>query len=306
MLFLNRRGYAPLSLCRNCGYRFMCPNCSAWLVYHNNRNRLECHHCYYHMRAVNTCPRCETEDKIAVCGPGVERIKEEVTRYFPEYNTRVMSRDENTSAANLQKQLESITSKEVDIIIGTQIITKGLHFPDLQLVGVIDADIGLIGGDLRACERTFQLLTQVSGRAGRESNTGKVILQSYYPENVIISSLKNGDREGFINYELESRRAAMMPPYSKLASILIEARKEYDALNFAKEIVRAAPTNENVSIYGPSAALMARINQYYRYRILIKTPKNFNIQNYIKNWLEQIKIPPRIRTKIDIDPQSIM
>jgi primosomal protein N' (replication factor Y) len=306
MLFLNRRGYAPLSLCRNCGYRFMCPNCSAWLVYHSSKNRLECHHCLYNMALINTCPSCKTEDKIVTCGPGVERIKEEVQYYFPEYKALMMSRDDSSSESELGDQLEEIASGEIDIIIGTQIITKGLHFPNLQLVGVIDADIGLMGGDLRATERTFQLLKQVSGRAGRESTGGEVILQSYYPDNVIINALKHGDRQSFINYELESRKQELMPPYAKLASILIEAKKEADAANIAAEVARAAPAYEKVSIYGPVVALMARINRYHRYRILIKSSKNFNLQNYIRDWLSSLKIPSRIKIKIDIDPQTIM
>jgi len=306
LLFLNRRGYAPLTLCRNCGYRFKCPDCSSWLVEHKSHNKLMCHHCEYQTIKPEECPECEKEDSLVSCGPGVERIAEEVAASFPQAQIEVMTSDKITSMSRLSSAVNDITSGKTDIIIGTQVIAKGYHFPDLKLVGVIDADLGMEGGDLRASERTFQLLQQVSGRAGRESEQGKVILQSYMPDNMLMRALEANDRDKFIDSERKSRKITNMPPYSRLAAIIISGKNEMQALNFSKSLVRSAPSHEEVEILGPVPAPMHLLRGNYRFRILIRCARNINIQKWIRNLMDNHAPPSSIKVKVDIDPYSFM
>ncbi|PIR37126.1 MAG: primosomal protein N' [Alphaproteobacteria bacterium CG11_big_fil_rev_8_21_14_0_20_39_49] len=306
LLFLNRRGYAPLTLCRECGFRFKCPDCSSWLVEHKSFKKLMCHHCGFNRHIPEQCPECNKEDRLVSCGPGVERIVEELQDSFPTARICLMTGDNITSSKQVSEVLRSITDGEVDIIVGTQVIAKGHHFPELTHVGVIDADLGLEGGDLRASEHTYQLLQQVAGRAGREKQKGTVIMQSYMPDNSVMKSLSTGSRDDFINTEIQSRMKTKMPPYSRLASIIISGKNERLTQNIAKAIVRAAPLQDEVRVMGPVPATIYMLRGNYRFRILIKTMRNINIQKWIAKLLSQVKTPASVNVKVDIDPYSFM
>mgnify|MGYP001194663361 CR=1 FL=1 len=311
LLFLNRRGYAPLTLCRGCGHRMECPRCTAWLVEHKRSGKLHCHHCDYHMAMPKTCPSCSEEDSFVACGPGVERIFEETSEYFPDARVMVLASDTAESHDDLKAMLKKITDGEVDIIIGTQIMAKGHHFPDLTLVGVVDADLGLQGGDLRAAERTYQLLHQVAGRAGREAKKGHVLLQSWMPEHRIMKALAAGERDAFFDIEASEREMANMPPYSRLAGIIISGREEHMVKEVAEALGKISPQGANahgqrIQTLGPAPAPFARLRGKYRYRLLVCADKHMNLQKTIENWLKQIKIPSNIRVYIDIDPQSFL
>lgn len=304
LLFLNRRGYAPLTLCRTCGHRFECPRCSAWLIEHKKTNKLHCHHCGYDTRMPPQCPKCGDKDSLAACGPGVERVLEEVCELFPDARTCVLSSDTATTHDELKKMLDDIRDHRVDIIIGTQIIAKGHHFPKLTLVGVIDADLGLSGGDLRASERTFQLLHQVAGRAGREDEKGHVYLQSFNPQSRVMQALASFARDDFLNVEAMQREAANMPPYSRLAGIIISGRDEGQVIELSKKLGQSAPHAKGVQTLGPADAPMYKLRGKFRRRLLVRADKQIDIQKTIEHWLAEFKIPTTLRVQVDIDPQS--
>ncbi len=311
LLFLNRRGYAPLTLCRTCGHRFECPRCTAWLVEHKKSGHLHCHHCDYHTILPKKCPECDDTDSFTACGPGVERIYEEASIAFPDARIALLASDTAQTGDDLRSMLQKIVNHEFDIIIGTQIIAKGHHFPNLTLVGVVDADLGMQGGDLRAAERTYQLLHQVAGRAGRAEKKGHVYLQSWMPEQRIIKALANGQRDEFLAIEAAERKVANMPPYSRLAGIIISGRDENQVLELAKELGRKAPqgTNEkglSIQTLGPAPAPLSRLRGKYRYRLLVRADKEINIQKTISKWISSTKISSNIRVYIDIDPQSFL
>jgi len=307
MLFLNRRGYAPLTLCRECGFRFKCPDCSSWLVEHKSHGgRLLCHHCGFNQNLPEKCPECQKENQLVSCGPGVERIAEEVASSFPDAKVSLMTSDNMTTMGKSGDMIEDATSGNVDIIVGTQIIAKGYHFPRLTLVGVVDADLGLEGGDLRAAERTYQLLQQVSGRAGREKQKGTVVMQSYMPENAVMQSLASGSRDNFISVESQSRKITNMPPYARLAAIIITGKNERQVMQAAKAIVAAAPLEDSVRVMGPVPAPIYMLRGNYRYRILVRTPRNINIQKWLRSLLSCVKTPSTVRIKVDVDPYSFM
>jgi len=305
LLFLNRRGYAPLVLCRTCGYRFKCEECSTWLVRHKHGAYLMCHHCGFKRPEPSKCPECEGENTLASCGPGVERIEEEVREYFPESNIALMASDSLTNK-KMAEMLDDILSGKVDIIIGTQVIAKGHHFPNLNLVGVVDGDLGLEGGDLRASERTYQLLHQVAGRAGREGQKGRVILQSYMPNNTVMEALKGWDRDGFVDAEMLSRQQNFMPPFSRFAAIIISGTEESSVSGVGRNIVNFAPKNNEITVLGPVPAPIFMLRGKFRYRILIKTARNINIQNFIAQTFRHVKIPGSVKVKVDIDPYSFL
>ncbi len=315
LLFLNRRGYAPLTLCRSCGHRMDCPRCTAWLVEHKQSGRLHCHHCGFETMQPKTCPECGEADSFAVCGPGVERILEEVKRSFPEARTMMLASDTADNNEKLGKMLSDIRDHKVDIIVGTQIIAKGHHFPGLTLVGVIDADLGLQGGELRAAERTYQLLHQVAGRAGREEKKGKVYLQSFMPEHRIMKALSfEGEREGrddFLKVEALERKAAHMPPFARLAGIIVSGRDEAQVVEVAKALGRTAPQGaskegQSIQSFGPAPAPFARLRGRYRYRLLVRADKKVDLQKTLAAWIEGVKTPSTVRVQIDIDPQSFL
>jgi primosomal protein N' (replication factor Y) len=304
MLFLNRRGYAPLTLCRHCGDRVNCPNCSAWLVEHRYRNSLECHHCGHTVAKPNKCPTCGQEDSLAACGPGVERIEEEVQALFPTAKHLVMTSDTVTTPSVGVDFVRQIQSGSVDIIIGTQIISKGYHFPKLTVVGVVDADLGLKGADLRAAERTFSQLAQVAGRAGREEKQGRVLLQTYMPDHPVAIALRDGDVAAFRSLEFKAREQAHMPPYGRMAAIILSGANEREVLKVARELSLLAPRYENVTVLGPAPAPLARLRGQFRYRFLLMTPKELFPQKLIRSWLSGLKKNSKVRVKVDIDPQS--
>lgn len=304
LLFLNRRGYAPLTLCRHCGHRFQCPRCTAWLIEHRRTGKLHCHHCDHYMRMPDKCPECGEAESLAACGPGVERVLEEVKEIFPEANIMVLSSDTATTHQQLKQMLEDIQTKKVDIIIGTQIIAKGHHFPSLTCVGVVDADLGLTGGDLRATERVYQLLHQVAGRAGREDIKGHVYLQTFTPEARVMQTLASGRRDDFLEVELAEREAANMPPFSRLAGIIVSGRDEQQVMEAGQALGRAAPQGPKIQTLGPTEAPMYRLRGKYRRRLLVRSEKTVDIQKTLKHWLDSVKTPSTIRVQIDIDPQS--
>lgn len=308
LMFLNRRGYAPLTLCRTCGHRFECPRCSAWLIDHRRSGRLHCHHCGYFTPMPTACPSCDEKESLAACGPGVERIKEEVEGLFPGAKIAVLSSDTADTHEKLKDILHDIRYSGVDIIIGTQIIAKGHHFPKLTCVGVIDADLGLSGGDLRATERTYQLLHQVAGRAGRESAKGYVYLQTFNPESRVMQALSSGDRDEFLAIEREEREEAFMPPFSRLAGIIVSGRDERLVQDVSVILAQNAPRStdmgQGMDTLGPAEAPMYRLRGNYRRRLLVRADKSIDIQKALKHWIGSVKIPSAVRVQIDIDPQS--
>lgn len=306
MLFLNRRGYAPLTLCRTCGNRIECPSCSAWLVEHRFRKELQCHHCGHTEQVPNECPQCETEESLVACGPGVERMFEEVTNRFPTARTSVMTSDTMTTTSQTAKVVEEIASGHLDIVIGTQIVTKGYHFPGLTLVGVVDADLGLRGGDLRAGERTYQQLVQVAGRAGRADKLGRVYLQSYEPEHPVVHALLSGDGDEFLAAEKVARERYWMPPFGRLVAIILSGPDMADVLEQGRQLAACAPIESGVDIVGPAPAPMARVRGQYRFRMLVHTKKQTKVQPLMRGWIGKAPIVKGVRIKVDIDPYSFM
>ena len=303
LLFLNRRGYAPLVLCRKCGYRFQCPHCSAWLVEHRSGRRLVCHHCGYSVPVPEVCPVCG-EAELTSCGPGVERIGEEISLRFPQARQLVVSGDLNATAAEMAELMRRIHDHEADIVIGTQILTKGHHFPDLTLVGVVDADLGLSGGDLRAGERTFQMLQQVAGRAGRAEKKGHVFLQTYDPDNQIMQAMKTGNAEQFLSVEAQSRQMLKMPPFGRLAALIVSGNSQERTQRAAMLLGENAPAGNGVRVLGPAPAPLALLRGKYRYRLLLQTEKRVKIQQVLKRWLSSVSLPSSVRVQTDVDPYS--
>lgn len=308
MLFLNRRGYAPLTLCRACGYRFGCPHCSAWLVEHKHPPRLQCHHCDFRTPPPEHCPECGEvgEDCLAACGPGVERVLAEAKRHFPDARIDIMTSDVLATPAQAERLIHAVTNGEIDLLIGTQMMAKGHHFPNLALVGVVDADMGLAGGDLRAGERCWQLLHQLAGRAGRSEIAGRVLLQTYLPDHPVMRAMLTHDRDGYFELEKSQRAEAKMPPYGKLAALIIEGPKEPIVLDFSRKIVRSAPVNKAIRVIGPAPAPLAMLRGKFRYRILIKAERITKLQEILRGWLHPLKVPSSIKLKIDIDPYSFL
>ena len=307
LLFLNRRGYAPVTLCRKCGFKFECPNCSAWLVEHRFRRRLECHHCGKFIPIPEKCPNCQAEDSLVACGPGIERIAEEVAALFPDARRVLLSSDLTPNIAELRHTLREIEEREVDIVIGTQLVAKGHHFPGLALVGVVDGDLGLAQADPRAAERTFQLLTQVTGRAGREAIKGCGLIQTYMPEHPVVAALVSGDRDTFLAREIDERRKATLPPFGRLAALLVSASSREAAENYAREVARAAPAAAKIEVLGPAEAPLAVIRGRYRFRLLVKATREADLQAYLRLWLSAVpKAKGDIRLTVDIDPYSFL
>lgn len=304
LLFLNRRGYAPLTLCRSCGHRFECPRCTAWLIEHRKTGKLHCHHCGYDTRLPDNCPKCGEADSLVACGPGVERILEEVRERFPDARTAVLSSDTADTHEKLKAILEDIREHRIDIIIGTQIIAKGHHFPKLTCVGVIDADLGLSGGDLRASERTFQLLHQVAGRAGREADKGHVYLQTFHAESRVMQALATHDRDAFLDVEAGQREAARMPPFTRLAGIIVSGRDERQVHEVSRLLGQSSPHGPGLQTLGPADAPMYRLRGKYRRRLLVRADKTLDIQKALAHWVGDLKIPTAVRVQIDMDPQS--
>jgi primosomal protein N' (replication factor Y) len=306
MLFLNRRGYAPLTLCRTCGHRMQCPNCTAWLVEHRARRILQCHHCGHTIPIPEECPECKAQHSLTAVGPGVERITEEARATFPEARLLVMASDTLTGPQAAADAAHAIEDRQVDLIIGTQIVAKGWHFPHLTLVGAVDADLGLAGGDLRAAERTVQLLHQVAGRAGRADAPGRVLLQTFSPEHKVMQALLSGDLENFRENEAAERRPGHWPPYGRLAALVVSADSAEAADIAARDLGRAAPMGDGITVLGPAPAPLAILRGRHRRRLLLKARRDVAVQPLIRDWLAQVPTGRGVKVEIDIDPVSFL
>jgi len=306
LLFLNRRGYAPLTLCRHCGHRFQCPNCTAWMVEHRLLHRLSCHHCGHTMPTPSMCPECKSDDTLVACGPGVERIADEVAALWPEARTAIVTSDTLWSPAKAAEFVARMEHGAIDIVVGTQLVTKGYHFPNLTLVGVVDADLGLDGGDLRASERTFQQIMQVSGRAGRGEKPGTVFIQTHAPEAGVMRALVSGDAEAFYAAETEARREADAPPFGRYAAIIVSSEDKAAAEEAARMIGRSAPELAEMHVYGPAPAPLAMLRGRHRFRLLVHAKRGFAVQDAIRDWLGGLTWSPRVRVAVDVDPYSFV
>lgn len=306
LLFLNRRGYAPLTLCRNCGHRFKCPSCSAWLVEHRLSSRLACHHCGFETRVPEACPECGESDCLVACGPGVERIADEVRDLFPGARIAVATSDTLNTPERAAEFIAMAEGKAIDIIIGTQLVTKGFHFPDLTLVGVVDADLGLEGGDLRAGERTYSQIAQVAGRAGRGAKPGEVLIQTRHPDAPVIAALASGDRDGFYAAETAARRDANAPPFGRWAAIILSSEDEKEAREAAVRLGDVRPRLSDVQILGPAPAPLALLRGRYRYRFLVNAKRSANLQAVLRDWIGAVNFAPGVRVGVDVDPYSFV
>ncbi|MFC7537539.1 primosomal protein N' [Sphingomonas sp. GCM10030256] len=306
LLFLNRRGFAPLTLCRSCGHRFQCPNCTAWMIEHRLMHRLACHHCGHVMPPPRLCPDCGEEDSLVACGPGVERIADEVQALFPEARTAIVTSDTIWSPARAADFVEQMEAGAIDIVVGTQLVTKGYHFPNLTLVGVVDADLGLQGGDLRAAERSFQQIAQVAGRAGRGDKPGRVLVQTHDPEAPVIAALVSGDAPSFYEAETEARREAAMPPFGRLAAIIVSSEDKEEAEGVARRIGHAAPEVDGMAVFGPAPAPLAMLRGRHRQRLLVHAARSLDVQDVIRDWLGKVEWGSKVRVAVDVDPYSFV
>jgi len=307
LLFLNRRGFAPLTLCRVCGHRFGCPNCSSWLVEHKFRSILLCHHCGYHMPTPEACPSCGALDHLAACGPGVERIADEVREEFAQARLMVLSADLTGSVGQMRRELAAIEKGEVDIVIGTQLVAKGHHFPHMTFVGVVDGDLGLMGGDPRGSERAFQLLSQVTGRAGREHQSAYALIQTHQPDHPVIQALIASDAAGFYAQEIAARRRDHMPPFGRLGALIISDITRTGAQSYARLLREAAPPSDHIEIFGPAEAPLALLRGRHRFRLLVHGRRSSDLQAYIRTLLTRADKPTgAIKVTVDIDPQSFL
>jgi len=306
LLFLNRRGYAPLTLCRHCGFRFQCPNCSAWLVEHRLSRRLACHHCGHETAPPPTCPECGEADCLVACGPGVERIADEVAEILPDARVALVTSDTLNSPDKAAQFIAEVEAGAIDVIVGTQLVTKGFHFPELTLVGVVDADLGLEGGDLRAAERTYQQVAQVAGRAGRGAKPGEVLIQTRHPDAPVIAALAAGDRDAFYEAETEARRHAQAPPFGRWAAIIVSSEDDAEAREAARQLGATRPELPDVEVLGPAPAPMALLRGRYRHRLLLNARRSAELQQVIREWLGALRFPQGVRVSVDIDPYSFV
>jgi len=306
LLFLNRRGYAPLTLCRVCGHRFECPSCSAWLVEHRFRGQLVCHHCGHNEKRPEACPECGTLDHLVACGPGVERIAEEVVTHFPDARTIVLSSDMLGGVRRLRLELEAIAKGDADIVIGTQLVAKGHNFPNMTLVGVVDADLGLANGDPRAAERTFQLLNQVTGRAGRTGKKSLGLLQTFQPDHPVIRAIVSGDADAFYEREIAERERSGLPPFGRLASLIVSGATRAEAEGHARQLRRSAPSSADISVLGPAEAPLALLGGRHRFRLLVHGERKSDMQAFLRALLAGPRPRGTVRVQVDIDPQSFL
>ena len=306
LLFLNRRGYSPTTVCRACGNQISCDECDARMVEHRFINRLMCHQCGHTKAMLDKCPSCGLKGKLAVVGPGVERLAEEAQIKFPKATISVLSSDLYGSAKSLKDEIQKISEGSIDIIIGTQLVAKGHNFPKLRLVGVIDIDIGLQGSDLRAAERTYQLVRQVSGRAGRIDHRGRALIQTYQPEHPVVEAILKGDDDDFWVLEAKQRELARMPPFGRLVGIIISSTNLERAMFLANQLKKNTRALHIIGarVYGPAPAPIARIKRRHRIRFLIKSPRTSGLQDAVRKWVATVSLKGDLRLSIDIDPQS--
>ncbi len=306
LLFLNRRGYAPLVICRACGHRMMAPDTDNWLAEHRFRGELVCHLTGYTIPKPKLCPACKEEDTLHACGPGVERIMEEARERFPDARLGLMSSDAIHSPAQAEALIEDMTKRRIDLLIGTQMVAKGHNFPWLTLVGVVDADLGLGGGALRAAEKTYQVLHQVAGRAGRAERPGRVLLQTHMPEHAVMRALVSGERDAFLAAESADRLHAGYPPFGRLAALILSAPDAETVHDAARLLARTRPDAEGITVLGPVPAPIAILRGRHRMRFLVKTPRQTDIQAYLRTWLAPVKLPTKLRLTVDVDPYSFL
>jgi primosomal protein N' (replication factor Y) len=304
LLFLNRRGYAPLTLCKACGHQYQCPDCSAWLVEHRFRGVLMCHHCGHEQKRPTVCSACGVEDSLVPIGPGIERVAEEAATRFPDARMVILSSDMGSNS-QLKDRFAEIEKGEYDLVIGTQLVAKGHHFEKLTLVGVLDADLGLAHGDPRAAEKTFQILTQVTGRAGRAAKAGRAFLQTYHPTHPVMQAMVSQDREAFYAHELAVREDGGLPPFGRLAALIISASEHDEAMGFARSLLSAAPQADGLRLFGPADAPVAMVRGRHRVRLLAQSPKDFDLSGYVRFWLNSAERPKgNLKVQVDIDPMS--
>lgn len=306
LLFINRRGYAPVVLCRACGHRLTAPDTDSWLVEHRYTGRLVCHLTGFSMARPKHCPSCGAEDSLVSVGPGVERVEEEVRQLFPEARTAVFSSDTVPDARAAKALIQAMVDGRIDILVATQAAAKGHNFPNLTLVGVIDADLGLRGGDLRAAERTFQLLTQATGRAGRADRPGRALLQTWTPEHPVLQALAGGDRDGFVAAEMAEREAAALPPHGRLAALILSSENAVAVEKLAADLAAAIPNAERLEVYGPADAPLGLIRGRRRKRLLVRADRDVDLQGFLRAWLARVKVPGSVRLSIDVDPYSFL
>jgi len=308
LYFLNRRGYAPLTLCRKCGWRAGCDQCSAWLVEHRARGTLLCHQCGWREPFPRACPECGTDDSLAACGPGVERIAEEARERFPLARVETLSSDQTPDPRALQDQIEAIAQGRADIIVGTQIVAKGHNFPLLTLVGVVDADLGLAGGDLRAAERTFQLLNQVAGRAGRAEKPGRAMLQTTMPDHPVLRAILEGDSHRFRTRLAEERQQARMPPYTRLVAIIVQGEDEEKVWQVSRDLAAAGGmlNAAGIDVFGPAPAPYAMLRGKHRVRLLLRMARGVDHARLVPEWRKAVKVPSGVRVVFDVDPYSFL
>jgi primosomal protein N' (replication factor Y) len=304
MLFLNRRGYAPLTLCQSCGHKMMCRDCSSWLVEHRYRRRLACHQCGYETATPPKCPQCSAEASFIACGPGVERVAEEFVGLFPQARVAIASSDTLHGPLETQAAIRAMAKREIDVLIGTQIVAKGHHFPQLTLVGVIDADLGGSDGDLRARERTFQLLHQVAGRAGRAEKPGLVLIQTRNPADAVMAALASGDRDKFYEQERVYRVRAHAPPFGRLAALILSGVDGALVQDTGRLLARAAPPAKGVKVWGPTPAFYHLLRGQTRERLLVQAERSVDMQAYLRAWLASVKLSNKVRVAVDVDPVS--
>ncbi len=307
LIFLNRRGYSRLSICRNCGAKVNCKNCNSWLVEHKSYGTYLCHYCGFKKKIEKVCTNCNSTE-IVNCGPGVEKINEEILKYFPEARVEILSSDTTKNLENFKLTLNKIEKGEVDLIIGTQLLSKGYDFPKLTFVAIIDADTDVYGSDLRSNEKFFQLLMQVSGRAGRhlKSDRGLVYIQTHNPENEVLKSIQEMNKSSFFKKELNSRKISFMPPFSKIISIIISSKSQDLLHKFSIELLEKKPKYDNVEVFGPAPAPLNFLRGRYRNRFLVKSNKSIKLQNIVIEWMSLVKAPKRIRVSIDVEPYNFM
>ncbi len=306
LLFLNRRGYAPLTLCRSCGSRVECPSCSAWLVEHRLNGRLICHHCGFSKRFPNSCEDCGAEGQLTASGPGVERVAEEARNRWPKARIEIASSDTLSGPSAIQEFIRAMVEGEIDIAVGTQVLAKGHHFPNLTLVGIVDGDLGLGGGDLRAGERSFQLLTQASGRAGRAERPGRALIQTHQPDHSVMQALISGDRDAFIDAETTARKYTKLPPFGRLAAIIISGRDSAESERMARAIAKSAPNYDDVRILGPAPAPIAQLRGRWRWRLLVMAARHVDVQAVLRDWIGETISRGGVRVTIDVDPYNFM
>ncbi len=306
LFYLNRRGYAPLIICRSCGEKLRSPDTDSWLVEHRASGRARCHYTGFSMPMPCECPNCKEPDSLTSVGPGVERVAEEARQHFPHARIEVFSSDTAGNPEKIAERMARMASGEIDILVGTQMVVKGHNFPQLTFVGVVDGDLSLAGGDIRAGERTYQTLVQVAGRAGRADKPGHALIQTHQPEHEALQALAAGDRARFIEAERSMRDLLELPPFGRLAAIIMSGPDPKGVAAFAKDVVSAAPRAEGIEISGPSEAPIARLRGRFRQRLLIQARLGVNLSAYMAAWRGRIKLRTKYKLQIDIDPQSFM